>query len=70
VLFKAALDETGKVIAVKSLCELPFSVKGAENFVRQAQYKPTILAGEKVEVTGIVTYNFVRRMVRIFVCQT
>lgn len=60
VLFKVALDETGKVIAVKPLCGHPLLVKGAETSVRQAQYKPTIVAGQKVKVTGIVIYNFVR----------
>ncbi len=59
VVFKITVDETGKVIAVKSLCGHPLLVKGAEASITQARYKPTIIAGQPVKVIGFAIYNFV-----------
>ncbi len=61
VIFKVTVDETGKVIAVKVLCGHPLLVKGAETSIQQAQYKPTIVSGQPVKVTGVAIYNFVKQ---------
>jgi TonB family protein len=61
VVFKITVDETGKVVSVKSLCGHPLLVKGAETSIQQAQYKPTIISGQPVKVTGIAIYNFVKQ---------
>ncbi len=60
VVFKITVDETGKVVAAKALCGHSLLVKGAETSIQQAQYKPTIISGQPVKVTGIAIYNFVK----------
>ena len=61
VVFKITVDETGKVVAAKALCGHPLLVKGAETSIQQAQYKPTIISGQPVKVTGVAIYNFVKQ---------
>lgn len=59
VVFKITVDETGKVVSVKALSGHPLLVKGAEQSIQQAQYKPTVVSGQPVKVMGIAIYNFV-----------
>lgn len=59
VVMKITVDETGKVIAVNTLCGHPLLAKGAEESIRRARYKPTLIGGKPVTVTGVARYNFV-----------
>jgi tetratricopeptide (TPR) repeat protein len=59
VVYKVNLDESGKVLGAKTLCGNPLLVKGSENAILQARYKPTIVSGQPVKVTGIAIINFV-----------
>lgn len=53
------LDESGKVIRVKSLCGHPLLMEAAETAARQARFSPTLVSGRQVKVSTIITYNFV-----------
>ena len=59
VVMKVTADETGRVLAVHTLCGHPLLAKGAEESIRRARYKPTLVAGKPAKVTGIAIYNFV-----------
>jgi tetratricopeptide (TPR) repeat protein len=59
VIFKIDVDEAGKVVVVKALCGHPLLVKGTETSIRQMRYKPSLVSGQAVKVTGIAIYNFV-----------
>jgi tetratricopeptide (TPR) repeat protein len=58
VIAEVAIDETGKVIAVKVLCGHPLLVQGAEPAIWKGQYRPLMVAGKPVRYVDIVTYNF------------
>ena len=53
------IDETGKVIAARAITGHPLLREAAEAAARKARFKPTTISGQAVQVTGIVTYNFV-----------
>jgi protein TonB len=55
------IDETGVVTKVEVVSGPPLLRKAAEDAVWQWRYKPTILNGEPVPVTGRVFVNFVLR---------
>jgi TonB family protein len=59
VIMKVTVDETGKVVAVNTLCGHPLLAKGAEESIRKARYRPTLVGGRPVKVVGIARYNFV-----------
>ncbi len=53
------LDQTGKVIKVKSLCGHPLLMEAAEAAAWQARFSPTKVSGRPMKVSTIVIYNFV-----------
>lgn len=59
VVMKVTIDETGKAIAVETLCGHRLLVKSAEQAVRDARFAPTLAAGKQVSVKGVIIYNFV-----------
>jgi protein TonB len=53
------VDEEGRVIAVSAVSGHPLLQQSAVSAARQARFSPTLLSGQPVKVTGVVTYNFV-----------
>lgn len=53
------IDEQGNVISAESKGGHPLLQQAAVQAARQAKFKPTLLSGQPVKVTGIITYNFV-----------
>lgn len=59
VVVKIVVDETGKVIKANTLCG-PQELAGAsEEAARKARFTPTLLSGQPVKVSGIITYSYV-----------
>lgn len=61
VVMKVKVDETGKVIGLKTLCGHPLLAKGSEPAVWDARFAPAVIAGQPVKFTSIVIYNFIRQ---------
>lgn len=59
VIVKVTVDETGKVSSAEAIAGHPLLRSAAVAAARQATFKPTLLGGEPVKVTGLLTYNFV-----------
>jgi TonB family protein len=59
VTVQVTVDESGKVVAAKAVSGHPLLQSAAVAAARQATFKPTLLSGEPVRVTGVLTYNFV-----------
>lgn len=59
VVVKIVVDESGKVIKADAVCGHPLLAKAAIDAARAARFTPTLLAGMPVQVSGIITYNFV-----------
>ncbi len=54
------VDENGNVTSAKVIFNLPFfSKEDIEETARAAKFKPAILNGKPVKVTGVIVYNFV-----------
>lgn len=58
VSVQVTVDEKGKVISASAVSGHPLLRSAAVQAARQAKFKPTLLAGQPVRVTGVVTYNF------------
>ncbi len=56
---KVKIDEQGNVIEAKSICRTDALGRAAEEAARKAKFSPTSLDGKLVQVTGIITYNFI-----------
>lgn len=62
VLVKVKIDERGKVIEAADMCGgHPLLVEASLEAARRATFTPTKLSGQPLQVSGIITYNFVRR---------
>ncbi|HEV7891324.1 MAG TPA: cytochrome c oxidase assembly factor Coa1 family protein [Pyrinomonadaceae bacterium] len=59
VTVQVTVDESGKVVAAKAVSGHPLLQSAAVAAARQATFKPTLLSGQPVRVTGVLTYNFV-----------
>jgi TonB family protein len=53
------IDETGRVISAHAVGGNPLLISAAESAARAARFSPTLLSGQPVKVSGIITYNFV-----------
>lgn len=58
VTVEVLLDEAGKVISARALDGSPFLRQSAVNAARLARFSPTVLSGQPVKVTGVITYRF------------
>ncbi len=58
VVVRIMVDETGKVIKSEAICGHPLLQKAAAE-AAAARFTPTLLHGQPVKVTGIISYNFV-----------
>lgn len=61
VTVEVTIDEMGNVIAAKAVSGHQLLHQAAVNAALQARFSPTFLMGEPVKVSGIITYNFVKR---------
>ncbi len=59
VTVKVMIDEDGNVISAKALGGNQQLAETAVKAARQAKFAPTLLAGDPVQVTGDIVYNFV-----------
>jgi len=62
VSVQVTINEEGNVISAQAVSGHPLLQAAAVEAARQAKFRPTLLQGQPVKVTGIITYNFVARM--------
>ncbi len=60
VTVQVLVDEQGNVLEARAISGAQNLHQAAVNAARLARFSPTLLMGEPVKVTGIITYNFVR----------
>jgi len=53
------IDESGRVISASAVSGHPLLRSAAEGAARGARFSPTLLSGQPVKVSGMITYNFV-----------
>ena len=53
------VDETGSVISAEAVSGHPLLRAAAVAAAKQAKFSPTLVQGEPVKVSGLLTYNFV-----------
>ena len=58
VRVEVTVDEKGNVLSAKPLSGNSLLQPAAVDTARKAKFKPTLLSGTPVKVTGIITYNF------------
>jgi protein TonB len=58
VLVKIKIDESGKVIEAVATCGNPYLRRASEEAAYKARFTPTFKAGQPVQVTGVIIYNF------------
>jgi TonB family protein len=59
VSVQVLIDEDGNVVSATSSSGHPLLRAAAEQAARDAKFSPTLLNGEKVKVSGILTFNFI-----------
>jgi protein TonB len=59
VTVRILVDEEGNVVSAAAVSGHPLLQQAAVAAARQAKFSPTLLSGQPVKVTGVVTYNFV-----------
>ncbi len=61
VTVQVLIDETGRVIDACAISGSSLLWQATEQAASQARFTPTTLSGQPVKVSGVITYNFVRR---------
>ncbi|HLM57801.1 MAG TPA: TonB family protein [Pyrinomonadaceae bacterium] len=59
VTVQILVDESGRVISANAVSGHPLLQQAAVSAARQARFSPTLLSGQPVKVSGVITYNFV-----------
>jgi periplasmic protein TonB len=59
VAVQVLIDEQGRVVSAKATNGHPLLLQAAVQAAYQARFTPTLLSGQPVKVTGVITYNFV-----------
>lgn len=59
VTVQVLIDENGDVISASAVSGHPLLRAAAVEAARDAKFSPTMLSGELVKVSGVITYNFV-----------
>ena len=59
VAVEVLIDESGEVVSSKATSGNPLLVDAAETAACSARFSPTLLSGQPVKVSGVITYNFV-----------
>lgn len=53
------IDESGNVVSASAVSGHPLLKAAATSAARSAKFSPTMLSGQPVKVSGLITYNFV-----------
>jgi TonB family protein len=53
------IDESGRVTSARAVSGHPLLQQSAVQAAYQARFSPTLLSGQPVKVTGVITYNFI-----------
>ena len=53
------IDESGRVVSARAVDGPAMLRPAAETAARQARFTPTLLGGQPVKVSGVITYNFI-----------
>lgn len=61
VTVQVLIDEEGNVTAAHAVDGHPLLRAVCVAAAGQARFSPTLLEGEPVKVTGVITYNFISR---------
>jgi protein TonB len=59
VKVQVTVDEKGRVVSANAISGHKLLRDAATQAARKAKFRPALLSGTPVKVTGIVTYNFV-----------
>jgi len=59
VSVQVLVDEQGRVVSAKAVSGSSFLIPEAQKAALQARFSPTLLSGQPVKVSGVITYNFV-----------
>ena len=59
VTVQVVIDESGRVTSARAVSGHPLLHQAAVQAAYQARFSPTLLSGQPVKVSGIITYNFV-----------
>jgi periplasmic protein TonB len=59
VSVQVVISESGSVISASAVSGHPLLRAAAESAARGAHFSPTLLSGQPVKVSGVITYNFV-----------
>jgi len=59
VTVQIVVDEEGRVISAQAVSGHPLLQSAAVEAAREARFSPTLLSGQPVKVSGVITYNFV-----------
>jgi TonB family protein len=59
VVVQIVVGEDGRVISASAVSGHPLLQSAAVSAARQARFSPTLLSGQPVKVSGVITYNFV-----------
>lgn len=59
VSVQVLIDESGRVVSASAVNGHPLLRAAAEGAARGAHFSPTLLSGQAVKVSGVITYNFV-----------
>jgi protein TonB len=59
VSVQVLISETGSVLSASAVSGHPLLRPAAESAARSAHFSPTLLSGQPVKVSGVITYNFV-----------
>jgi TonB family protein len=59
VTVQILVDESGRVVSASAVGGHPLLQQAAVAAARQARFSPTLLSGQPVKVSGVITYNFV-----------
>ena len=58
VTVQILIDENGNVVSAKAVSGNPVLIPEVLRAARQARFKPTLLSGQPVKVSGLITYTF------------
>ncbi|MEP6944441.1 MAG: energy transducer TonB [Acidobacteriota bacterium] len=58
VSVQVLIDESGRVVSASAVSGHPLLRQAAESAARGARFSPTLLSGQPVKVSGVITYNF------------
>ena len=59
VTVQIVVGENGNVISASAVGGHPLLQQAAREAARQARFSPTLLSGQPVKISGVITYNFV-----------